>query len=135
MSGVPAESSTADWTHRKAPSGRNFSVEKKDTYGLGLRGGYQLRSGTLLYARADRVRTRFKTTWVKGGNRDNDVDRHDRSVGRRRRIDRLAFRGGDPGRRRPVRAEQADAIIAAIAGLERMNDISALARLTVADAP
>lgn len=78
-----AESSTADWTHVKAPEGRNFSVEKKDTYGLGLRGGYQLPSGTLLYARADRVRTRFNTTWVKGGNRNNDVDRDDRMHGTR----------------------------------------------------
>lgn len=78
-----AESSTAAWTHIKSPEGRNFSMEKKDTYGLGLRGGYQLRSGTLLYARADRVRTRFNTTWVKGGNRDNDVDRDDRMHGTR----------------------------------------------------
>lgn len=36
---------------------------------------------------------------------------------------------------RPVRAEQADQIIAAVAGLDGMDDISALARLTVAGAP
>lgn len=78
-----AEVSHGDWTHVRDPNGRNFSVEKKDGYGLGLRGGYQLRSGTLLYVRADRLRSRFTTEWSKGGNRDNDIDRDDRRHGNR----------------------------------------------------
>lgn len=78
-----SESSTANWTHIRDPNGRNFSVEKKDTYGLGLRGGYQLPNGTLLYAHTDRVRTRFNTRWSKGGNSSNDIDRDDRQNGTR----------------------------------------------------
>ena len=77
------ETSTADWTHRREPTGRNFSVEKQETWGFGLRGGYQLTSGTLLYVRADRVQTRFGTRWLKGGNRSADIDRDDRVDGNR----------------------------------------------------
>lgn len=80
---LTAEASNADWTHVRDPQGRNFSVEKQDTYGLGLRGGYQLRNGTLIYVHADRLRTRFTTSWSKGGNRDNDVERDDRVHGTR----------------------------------------------------
>lgn len=78
-----AESSTSDWAHIRYPNGRNFDVEKKSTYGLSLRGGYQLDNGTLLYAKAGRVRTRFNTGWIKGGNRDNDIDRDDTVSGNR----------------------------------------------------
>ncbi len=78
-----AETSTADWTHRREPTGRNFSVEKQETWGFGLRGGYQLASGALLYVRTDRVRTRFGTRWSKGGNRSADIDRDDRVDGNR----------------------------------------------------
>lgn len=78
-----AETSTADWQHVREPTGRDFSVEKHETYGLGLRGGYQLASGTLLYLHADRLRTRFGTRWSKGDNRSNDVDRDDRVDGTR----------------------------------------------------
>ena len=78
-----SETGTAEWSHVRDPNGRSFSVEKQDTYGLGLRGGYQLRTGTLLYAHADRVRTRFNTDWSKGANSGNDVDRDDRVHGTR----------------------------------------------------
>lgn len=77
------ESSTSDWNHIRQPNGRNFNVEMKNTHGLSLRGGYQLTGGTLLYAKAGVVRTRFNSDWVKGGNRDNDIDRDDTVSGNR----------------------------------------------------
>lgn len=77
------EASDADWKHIRDPNGRNFDVARKNGYGLGLRGGYQLDNGTLLYVRAGRVRSRFATGWVKGGNPDNDIDRDDTVSGNR----------------------------------------------------
>ena len=77
------EDSNAKWDHERSPTGRNFSVEKMGTSGLSLRGGYVLRNGSLLYAHVGRARTRFNTTWVKGGNRLNDVDRDDTVTGTR----------------------------------------------------
>ena len=71
------EDSNARWDHQRTPTGRDFSVEKTGTLGLSLRGGYVLDNGALLYARVGTVRTRFNTTWVKGNNRLNDVDRDD----------------------------------------------------------
>ena len=80
---VDVEDSTLKWSHERTPTGRNFSVEKMDTLGLSLRGGYVLENGTLLYIHAGTAWTRFNTTWVKGNNRDNDVDRDDRLTGTR----------------------------------------------------
>jgi opacity protein-like surface antigen len=77
------EDSTLHWDHVRDPQGRNFSVDKKDTRGLGIRGGYVLVNGALLYARAGQVRTRFNTTWIKGANRNNDIDRDDTVTGTR----------------------------------------------------
>ena len=77
------EDSNADWDHARSPSGRNFSVEKMDTWGVSLRSGYVLDNGSLLYARAGHARTRFNTTWVKGNDPANDVDRDDRVSGTR----------------------------------------------------
>ncbi len=77
------EDSTNEWTHVRAPTGRNFSVAKQDNAGIGIRAGYVLPRDTLLYARAGHVRGRFNTRWVKGNNRVNDVDRDDRVSGTR----------------------------------------------------
>lgn len=77
------EDSNAEWDHERSPNGRNFSVEKMGTLGLSLRGGYVLNNGSLLYAHLGRARTRFNTTWVKGGERLNDVDRDDTVTGTR----------------------------------------------------
>jgi len=77
------EDSNADWTYRQEPDGRDFSVEKMDTWGASLRGGYVLDNGTLLYAHAGKVRTRFNTTWAKGGDPASYVDRDDRKSGDR----------------------------------------------------
>ena len=80
---VEADTSNADWKHEREPNGRNFSVDKKGSYGLGARIGYILDSGSLLYARAGAVKTRFNTTWIKGGNRQNDIERDDNVWGNR----------------------------------------------------
>ncbi len=77
------EDSNADWSHSRDPSGRDFSVEKMETWGASLRGGYVLNNGALLYARAGKVRTRFNTAWVKGNNTLAYVDRDDRKSGNR----------------------------------------------------
>jgi opacity protein-like surface antigen len=77
------EMSNAKWKQRSASGGRNFSVEKKDTNGLSVRGGYILDNGTLLYVRAGGVDTRFNTDWDRGGNSDNHVDRDDTKSGTR----------------------------------------------------
>lgn len=78
--GLEAEVDTADidWEHTRNTSGgggRDFSVEKKSDYGIALRLGYSLQSGTLLYGRAGPVRGRFNTTWEKGNNADANIDR------------------------------------------------------------
>ena len=78
--GLEAEIDTSDidWQHireTRGQGGRDFSVEKKSDYGLALRLGYSLPSGTLLYTRVGPVRGRFNTTWTKGGNADANIDR------------------------------------------------------------
>ena len=75
------DDSSAAWGHDRTPTGRNFSVSQKESFGLGLRAGYALDDGTLLYLRFGGVRTRFNTTWSKGGNALADVDRDDRLYG------------------------------------------------------
>ena len=77
------EDSNAQWDHERSPTGRDFAVEKMGTLGLSLRGGYVLDNGSLLYAHVGKARTRFNTTWVKGGQRLNDVDRDDTVAGTR----------------------------------------------------
>lgn len=77
------DASNTDWRHERSPEGRDFSVDKKGSFGLGARLGYLLDNGTLIYARAGAVKTRFNTVWVKGGNRDNDVERDDHIWGNR----------------------------------------------------
>ena len=81
--GVEAEleGSSSRWLHNRFPSGRNFSVDKKETWGGTLRVGYAFENGTLLYGRLGGAHTRFNTLWRKGGNRLNDVDRDDRELG------------------------------------------------------
>jgi len=71
------EDSNAGWNHQRSPTGRDFSVEKMGTLGISLRGGYILDNGSLLYARVGTARTRFNTTWAKGNNTLNNVDRDD----------------------------------------------------------
>jgi hypothetical protein len=63
--------------------GRDVSVSKKGSHGASAKVGYVLNSGALLYARAGQVRTRFNTTYNKGNNAANWVDRDDVLTGNR----------------------------------------------------
>lgn len=77
------EDSNTAWHHERSPGGRNFSVERKDSLGAGLKIGWQVRGGSRLYLLASHVQTRFNTLWTKGENSDNYVDRDDRKSGSR----------------------------------------------------
>ncbi|WP_345792608.1 outer membrane beta-barrel protein [Thauera sp. JM12B12] len=77
---IEIDESRIGWQHlreTRGSGGRDFSVDKKGDYGLALRLGYTLGDGALLYARAGAVRGRFDTTWVRGSNLANHVDRSD----------------------------------------------------------
>ena len=77
------EGSTVNWFHGRDSQGRDFGVEKKSGISLGVRGGYQLHDGTLVYLSASAVRARFITTWEKGSNTANFVNRDDKPTGLR----------------------------------------------------
>ena len=77
------ETSGADWKHVREPNGRNFSVEKKGSYGLAGRVGYQLDNGSLVYFRAGKVKSKFNTDWTKGNNSEADIERDDNVWGNR----------------------------------------------------
>jgi len=77
------EGSSADWEHLRSPTGRDFGVEKKSAAGLGVRFGYQLNNGTLLYLSGSRMRARFVTHWEKGNNSTNYIERDDKVYGDR----------------------------------------------------
>ena len=75
-----AQSSNASWLDNRSTSGgggRDFGVQAQESYGAGVRLGYVLNNGSLLYARAGRVRTRFTTTYIKGNSTPTWVDRDD----------------------------------------------------------
>ncbi|HUW27407.1 MAG TPA: outer membrane beta-barrel protein [Sulfuriferula sp.] len=82
---LEAESSNTQWFNNRDSSGggRDVSVQKKGSYGAGVRLGYVLNNGSLLYARAGQVRTRFNTLYVKGNNAAAWVDRDDVLKGNR----------------------------------------------------
>jgi len=75
------EGSTAKWFHNRDTQGRDFGVEKKSGLSLGVRGGYQLHDGTLVYLSTSAVRARFVTTWEKGANLANFINRDDKPIG------------------------------------------------------
>lgn len=78
-----ADASNTDWRHVREPEGRNFSVDRKGSFGLSARLGYLLDNGALIYVRAGAVKTRFNTVWIKGGNQENDIERDDNIWGNR----------------------------------------------------
>lgn len=85
---LDAEASNLGWNHERqtggdADGGRDFSVEKRGSYGAGLRLGYVLNNGSLLYGRVGAVRTRFNTSYVKGGSAANWIDQSDKLDGTR----------------------------------------------------
>lgn len=80
---VEAEVANNGWEHIREPTGRDYSVDKDDSYGAAVRLGYVLRNGSLLYARYGMVRTTFNTVYVKGNNAENWIDRDQSESGRR----------------------------------------------------
>lgn len=85
---LDAEASNLGWYHNRqtggdSDGGRDFSVEKRGGYGAALRVGYVLDNGSLLYGRIGAVRTRFNTSYVKGGSSANWIDRSDTLSGSR----------------------------------------------------
>lgn len=78
-----AEASNFGWEHVRVSGatgsgGRDFAAEKRGGYGGGVRIGYVLANGSLLYGQAGAVRTRFNTVYSKGA-----IDRSDRLDGTR----------------------------------------------------
>lgn len=59
------EISQSEWSFAKSKDdARSSSLEKDDSYGLSLRGGYVVANGALLYLRAGRVKTRFDSFYT-----------------------------------------------------------------------
>ncbi|MBW2241432.1 MAG: outer membrane beta-barrel protein [Deltaproteobacteria bacterium] len=81
---LEGEASEAKWDHFRPGLDRSFSLEKRSTVGAGLRLGYQLPSGALLFGRVAGVHSRFRTLYVVEGN---FVDEEDGRAG-------LRFGGG-----------------------------------------
>jgi hypothetical protein len=69
---LDADASHVGWTHERVTSGggggRDFSADKKWSYGGSLRAGYVLPSGALMYARVGTVRTEFNTRYSRGNS-------------------------------------------------------------------
>lgn len=62
---VEAEASQAQWYHKKTKDdSRTAQVDKESGYGYGLRAGYIVDSGALLYARVGHVDTKFHTYYT-----------------------------------------------------------------------
>jgi outer membrane protein W len=83
---LDAEASNLAWNHNRETSGgggREFAVEKRGSYGAGLRVGYVLDNGSLLYGRIGAVQTRFNTLYNKGAGATNWIDRSDKLGGTR----------------------------------------------------
>ncbi len=87
--GVEADAEAANfgWDHERVAGsgsgGRDFAAEKRGSYGGGLRIGYVLGNGSLLYGRVGAVRTRFNTIYNKGAGQAAWIDRSDRLEGSR----------------------------------------------------
>lgn len=80
---LEADALRSDWNHVRYPGGRDFSVEQKSRYGAGVRVGYRLNNGTLIFAVAGVDRARFNTEWLKGNNVSTAVKRDDEVWGKR----------------------------------------------------
>ncbi len=68
--GVEGEAEYGDvhWDHERDPSGRSFSVTKKEGYGAGLRLGYVANNSALIYGRVGLVQTNFEAAFKRGNN-------------------------------------------------------------------
>jgi opacity protein-like surface antigen len=84
---LDAEAANFGWYHERVAGsgggGRDFSVEKRGSYGAGVRVGYVLDNGSLLYGRIGLVQARFNTVYNKGANANSWIDRSDTQGGTR----------------------------------------------------
>ena len=85
---LEAEAANFSWDHERqtggdSDGGRDFAVEKRGGYGAGLRVGYALDNGGLLYGRIGAVQTRFNTIYKKGAGVGSWIDRSDTLAGTR----------------------------------------------------
>jgi hypothetical protein len=83
---LDAEASNLAWRHNRETGGgggRDFAVEKRGSYGAGLRVGYVLDNGGMLYGRIGAVQTRFNTIYNKGAGVGSWIDRSDKLDGTR----------------------------------------------------
>jgi outer membrane protein W len=83
---MDAEASNFGWYQERnteGGGGRDFSAEKRGSYGGGLRLGYVLPNGSLLYGRIGAVQTRFNTMYNKGANLGAWINRTDTLPGTR----------------------------------------------------
>lgn len=81
---VDAEGARNQWSHDRVTGGaggRDFSVEKKWSYGGSLRLGYVLPNGALIYGRLGSVKSLFTTRYARGNS--GTLDRDDTLVGHR----------------------------------------------------
>ena len=84
---IEAEASKVAWVNDReaggGSGGRDVSVSKKSSHGIGIKVGYVTNNGALFYGRTGKVQTRFNTIYVKGSNATNWVDRDDTLLGNR----------------------------------------------------
>lgn len=86
--GLEAEADAANfgWYQQRdteGGGGRDFSVERRGSYGGGVRVGYVLPNGALLYGRVGAVQTRFNTMYNKGASMGAWINRSDTLAGTR----------------------------------------------------
>ncbi len=83
---MDAEAANFGWYHQRDTAGgggRDFSAEKRGSYGGGVRIGYVLPNGSLLYGRIGAVQTRFNTMYNKGNSTGAWINRSDTLGGTR----------------------------------------------------
>ena len=83
---LEADAANFGWYHERqsgGSGGRDFAVEKRGSYGAGLRLGYAFPNGSLIYARVGEVRTRFNTVYNKGASSTYWINRSDTLEGNR----------------------------------------------------
>lgn len=70
--------SDATWDHERDPTGRDFSLTKRETIGAGLRVGFLTRQAGLIYASVGVVRTGFDMNYERG---ESVISKKDHATG------------------------------------------------------
>ncbi len=83
---LDVEAANFGWGHDRTTGGgggRDFAVDRRGGYGAGLRAGYVLPNGSLLYAQAGPVHRRVNTLYNKGASAASWVNQSDSIAGTR----------------------------------------------------